>query len=559
MYRRSGSLLSATVFSCSICLAPFSGHGYTSVQVGVYSNFLIDQGRVLFVQADGSLTVLRLETGEVLLREKSRDYSGRLLRVPDGILVLNYGTITLLNPANFAALWDTTVHYDPHVTDDVLVSYDGNGSVQCRHLRDGTVRWTYQLPGALEVIEQAGRVLIHRSATYEEKVVPTTVLLELQTGKEVFRKTPPAGVHWENVFFDGTNVYVMTGPFKNKRSDFEPERLTVWNARGEEIHSIAVPADLRNRPGFGSGPFDLEQKTFWKGRVYPDRQSIPGDTRGKLIATDEKTNNGVRISETIYGLADDVSVLLRDMYPASGSRRDSGARWEIEVRTPNTQWTGILPYLASEMDIYAVCAANGKVLIGSRYGHVECISAATGQSQWLYVFPTLRHTMSYSSHGMPPMASQAAAVFRREDGKRPNSGLQVKGRDMAAAHIIFDPAPINPFQRLPFYLLIAWTGALLPFASLIAWRLNKPMRSWSSKNPGAIPAAMAVLSTAVLFVFGRVSPGSSIALRLALLACLVFGFADAIRSYRNGQRPLAVVLIVLFGMISFFTLPVLLS
>src|SRR5689334_6163543 len=105
MYRVPNSLLLKALHFCLICLAPLSGHGYTSMQVGVDSNFLVDQGRVLFVQTDGSLTVLALETGQVLLREKSRDYSGQLLRVPGGILVLNYGTISFLNPVDFAVLW----------------------------------------------------------------------------------------------------------------------------------------------------------------------------------------------------------------------------------------------------------------------------------------------------------------------------------------------------------------------------------------------------------------------------------------------------------------------
>ena len=58
--------------------------GYTYVQAGVDSNFLIDDGRVLFAQADGSLTALSLKSGEVLVRAKGRNYSGELRRVPGG-------------------------------------------------------------------------------------------------------------------------------------------------------------------------------------------------------------------------------------------------------------------------------------------------------------------------------------------------------------------------------------------------------------------------------------------------------------------------------------------
>jgi len=53
--------------------------------------------------------------------------------------------------------------------------------------------------------------------------------------------------------------------------------------------------------------------------------------------------------------------------------------------------------------IRAVAAAQGRILLGSNMGHVECLDAHTGKSLWLYVFPTMRHTMSYSSpNGLPP-------------------------------------------------------------------------------------------------------------------------------------------------------------
>src|SRR5262249_40644191 len=47
---------------------------YTYVQSGVDSNFLIDDKRLIFAQADGSLTVLALDNGQVLRREKSRHF-----------------------------------------------------------------------------------------------------------------------------------------------------------------------------------------------------------------------------------------------------------------------------------------------------------------------------------------------------------------------------------------------------------------------------------------------------------------------------------------------------
>src|SRR5262245_40271730 len=93
---------------------------YTYHQVGVDSNILIDQGRVIFIQADGSLTVLNLENGAVLVRDVSKPYSGDLKRVPSGILVLGYSEITLLHSKALSPLWGTKASYDPNVLEDAL-------------------------------------------------------------------------------------------------------------------------------------------------------------------------------------------------------------------------------------------------------------------------------------------------------------------------------------------------------------------------------------------------------------------------------------------------------
>src|SRR5439155_15933066 len=169
------------------------------------SNLLIDQGHVFFSQADGSLTVLSLETGDVLHRDKARAYSGTFTLTPAGILVVGYDFVAVLNQTNFTRIWSADAQYDAIVSSNLLVSYDGYGLVQCRKLTDGSVQWTFNLPGALQIVPDTGLVLVHRAATYEEKSIPTTVGLDLQSGKELFRKTAPPNTHWEKIFFDGTN------------------------------------------------------------------------------------------------------------------------------------------------------------------------------------------------------------------------------------------------------------------------------------------------------------------------------------------------------------------
>src|ERR1041385_566267 len=210
---------------------------YTYLQVGVDSNFLVDDRRVIFAQADRSLTVLALDNGKVLRREKSRDYSGTFQRTGHGILLFGSDRITMLDPMNFTTRWETPFHSAPNVIGNDLVSYDGNGRVQCRGLADGRVRWSYHLPGALQVVAASGAVLVHHGAIYDEEFPAATALVDLQTGNELFRKGPPFGTNWASMYFDGTNIYAEVGPYDEKRSNYKPDRLAVWNRGGEEINS----------------------------------------------------------------------------------------------------------------------------------------------------------------------------------------------------------------------------------------------------------------------------------------------------------------------------------
>jgi hypothetical protein len=531
--------------------------GYTYSQIGVDSNFLIDDGRVIFVQSDGSLTVLSFESGKVLLREKSRDYSGTLKRVPEGILVFNYGTITLLNPDNLNVLWDTKLHYEPNVLDGALVSYDGNGLVQCRDLKNGGVKWSLNLPGALEVVAESGKVLIHRAATYEEESTPTTVLLDLNSGTELFRKGAPSGTHWEHVFFDGTNIFVASGRYSKRRSDYLLERLAIWNTSGDELGSIPIVPGLREKLRYGDESFDLDSKTFYRQRVYASRELIPPDQFGKRVVFKSTEDQG----STTYGYDLGGGITLVERPKDSDGQIDQTVRTglEIKLQTPAGYWKGILPYLTGRGCISAVGNAKGKILIGTSLGHVECIDVFNGQSQWLYVFPTMRHTMSYSSRGMPPMMSQAAATFRRENSVLPHSGFQPINGKPGTPIVIFDPNPTNPFRKLPLYLAFAWGGSGFPILLVVVLHIKWRMRQIAPVLLGAAAISLTGLAQICFFEFGRVSPGSSIALRLTILMGLLYVLWQAIKCYRLGKRNWALMFTVLTTAIAGVIFPALLA
>jgi len=537
--------------------APLACSAYTSIEVGIDSNLLIDRDRVLFAQADGSLTVLDINSGKVLHRDKKRDYSGTLTRVPQGILVLQYGRIALLNATNLLQVWETTSHYDPNITPDALVSYDGNGKVECRDLKSGRSRWAFELPGALEVIETNGMVCVVRAAVYEEQATPTLALLHLSDGKEIFRRTAANGVSWANGFFDGTNIFITAGAqIGRKRADFRPDRMLVWNTGGDELPSIPLPAELGMKIRYGDQSFALGHRTFSKGRVYyPSEPDLPRRA-GKLLGSSHVTNETADVYETRYDIGDSTILTERSFaHSDSGRKQDTSPEYEIDVQTAGHRWTNV----CAGRFISSIAAAKGKVLIGTASGHVECFDSETGRPLWLYSFPVLRHTVSYSSHGMPPMMAAAAAEYRERNSKPPTPDFTPKYAPPTAPQIILDPAPQDPFRKLTVYLAIVWTATVVPLAFLIALAV-------AGRKSNLAPFPMGTLSVllggAVLIVYmnlGRVSIASSLGLRVTILASLLFGIFYAVRTFRAGSRAGFVFLGVCLGFLSFVFLPFVLS
>jgi len=92
----SGGMVRLVVLAALCWWAPQS-LAYTYCHVGLRSNFAWDSNHVYFVQADHSLTVPALETGQCLQRKKDDRYDGALLRVPAGLLNLQDEKARLLD------------------------------------------------------------------------------------------------------------------------------------------------------------------------------------------------------------------------------------------------------------------------------------------------------------------------------------------------------------------------------------------------------------------------------------------------------------------------------
>src|SRR5262249_44351741 len=87
------------------------------------------------------------------------------------------------DPRSLAVRWQSTTYVEPHLSDGIVVSYDGNGHVEARTASTGELRWEHDHPGALDIRIVDGRVYLRR--TYGDAPTPPTRVLELATGRRV--------------------------------------------------------------------------------------------------------------------------------------------------------------------------------------------------------------------------------------------------------------------------------------------------------------------------------------------------------------------------------------
>ena len=93
---------------------------------------------------------------------------------------------------------------------------------------------------------------------------------------------------------------------------------------------------------------------------------------------------------------------------------------------------------------------------------------------------------------------------------------------------------------------------LAPLIALAFLRPHPRTRQW---NLGLISVLVLALVFGCFMSYGRVSPGSSIALRIAMLAVLVMGVADAVKYIRSGKWFLGAVIVGIFTCVALLMLP----
>jgi hypothetical protein len=229
---------------------------YTYERVALGSNILVDGERVIFAQGTGSLTVLDLETGNVLLRKKPSTrspYSGQLQKTAHGVLMMGYDTIALLDGRTFDIVWQAHACYGAATDGEYVVSNDGNSTVNCRKVQSGKVCWTSRMDGGWQNTAVNGKALVNTPDYVQQSAL---LVLDLETGRELLRHQAPDGFHWFEVYFDGQHIYfVDDGGIKGEWHRGEPRNLRTVNLQGNIVAQAAY-----NSPEVVPG-----QKWRWNG------------------------------------------------------------------------------------------------------------------------------------------------------------------------------------------------------------------------------------------------------------------------------------------------------
>lgn len=537
-------------FLLAMVIGSASARGYTYSEVGVASNIIVIDKRVHFAQADGSLTALDLETGKVLLRKMDQRYDGVLRALDAGLLVVRYGNIFLLEKISYQKLWETSGHHHkPGVSDGILVSYDCGGTVEARRVKDGTILWRYDLGGVLHIVVHKGKVLILRCSS---DMPGALALLDLKTGRQMWKKAPQQPLRYFAAYLGDESIYVACGKDG-------PEHLKRLDFFGNEQSNLAMPSEPQAHPYTQRSQFDLGELVFDRDRkrVYKKGRE-PREAR----------------SEWAIGVIEDVA--LPQGLDVSFPRYDlqNGVIYAVELHGDGFAWKGFLPYHRPSGRVSHWTYANGYLILGSSKGYIECVEATTGRSKWIYMFPVVNRTVSYSSpRGLPPYMEDMAKAFDRQLNRPDPAGLcllpggkSIEDVDFnaiasaaPAARVIRDPSPNNPFKDIRRYLLWAYAGLMGSIALFLgATVLHRVLHLGPGLAilPCLLAATVAMLT---LYRYGRVSSSCTLlgkGLIIVMAALAIYHMRKA-WLMRRSKLLLAASIIAVLAVV-YFAWPVLL-
>ncbi len=563
----SGILL--ILFTAVFAEAP----GYQPMVVGIDSNLAVVEGRVVFVQGDEGLTALDVDTGDVVQRKTDQDYAG-VFEVANGRLFLYWGpydakVCSRLDPDTLDIVWTAEMYDFPWVYQDYYIAKTTKEEIVCRSIDSGRTLWETRVePGGIVDACPSYVVLKWKGKGDRSPEGSTFHVYDMDTGAFLFLGHV-AGPSSALCFYSSKEkIFVLTGPpLSDDWTSASLERLLVFDRTGKQLEALEIPRETFQETDYRIPAFTLQGQTFYPwGSVLPSGE-------------EPRESDSVRVLWFIHGLSfdsamiasgvfeeDDIDIAYdADSVPLGHRRYESLAIGRFTPRS-GTGWTGYFPYLSPYGGIRTVAEYQGKLLIGSNRGHVECVDLAEGRSLWLYSFPFVVRTMSYTfPGGMPPTRLEQARSFEEDyKAKRPESGVVRLPDNLeaipenaeairalattATTRVVVDPDPINPFREsLTEDLVLIWGLAVIPFPLLALTLVVRRKRKWLKENSVWV-ALVAFLGAWVAFLSDSwLSAATLVAEKIAIAVTALAVVAFAVEAIRRRRRIRAIVaLAILF-------------
>jgi hypothetical protein len=546
-----GAPLTVALLTVLLLVGARPVYGYTYARVALGSNILVDGERIIFAQGTGSLTVLDLKTGNVLLRKKPAShspYSGRLQKTNHGVLMMGYDRIALLDGRTFDIVWQVGECYAAATDGEYVVSHDGNHTVTGRNVQSGKVCWTTQMDGGWHLMAVNGKALVN-APDYAQSAL---LILDLETGRKLLRHQAPAGFHWLGVYFDGLQICVVDdGGIKDQWNQGKPRNLLTVDLQG----NIAAQANY-NSPEVVPG-----NKWRWNGTFLWGDKYFPHDGQVRTVNAHERkaiVEFWKEANDLPYDLQRPANhwserqfvpeVLASGVFmnvPTPDALGEAGQL--LQTILPKGAWKAYAPHLGQHGEVYQIAEAPGRILLGTSEGQVECLDVETGRPRWLYCFPTIRETMTYSSpHGMPPRLAQQQAIYRdtvdkmkvpcgsivlpQEFDPRSAKWTDLQNSATYEGKITADPSVDDPFPDsrgiLAFLTLVPATILIFVLVRFARRRVSDPKNDQPARGNGAVHLVIWCMVLSVfpaygLLAYGGISYPWTVALKFVFVASII--------------------------------------
>lgn len=454
---------------------------------GISSNFLVYDGRVLFTQGDGTLTLLDLETGKVLKRGTEQWHIDHFRNTRYGILAIGSGSAYMLDRDSLKPKWESQCGSSRCLSDELLLSGVGDGAVECRQLRDGMLAWSCKLgKGEVRVFEDAGKVvLLDRGQSgqvqcrqlndgkliwsallgpYPEldlvrnrQNIPF-VILHNEDGRVECRRFADGELVWSykmdprvSVVTVGDRVLLSSSPPNKEAPSISLLDLasgkellqrtlpcyTLWHAYLDDSHiyylHVGAPQvhDPSTQPAASTAPESQSTLLVWDlaGNLIDsvnDSRFLWGSfTLGdKAFSDDGHVGPALgTVKTTDDGLGPDRPELPTGMSVFLLRHEQPEKPTVMSVRVER-KGGGWWGVIPHSRFAGRWNCTDSRLLLGGSSGYVECLDATTGKSLWIYASATVLDLISYSSpNGLPSRMTELARRYEEEINRPDPIGL----------------------------------------------------------------------------------------------------------------------------------------